>query len=130
MALDRKDLASKFSEQSGDVAGTSANFQYLVGGLELEGLEHDCDDVRLRDGLAVADWQRMIFVGLGTVGSRNKFVTGNAKHGLEDAGIGDAAVAELRTDHKLAGGGWVGHGFSQFGFRECVGGRKISTSVV
>ncbi len=109
VAFDGKDLCGKFREQSRDVAGTSANLENLVAGRELEGLEHEGHDVRLGDGLAVPDRKGMIFVGLGAVRFRDKFVAGNTKHGVEDARIGDAAVPELRVDHTLTSGGRVGH---------------------
>src|ERR1700693_3124460 len=47
----------------------------------------------------------MIFVGLSAIGFRNKFVARNTQHGIEDAGISDAAVPELGVDHKLTSGG-------------------------
>jgi hypothetical protein len=37
----------------------------------------------------------MILIGLLTQLFRDKFVAWNAEHGIEDAGIGDAAGAEL-----------------------------------
>jgi hypothetical protein len=37
--------------------------------------------------LAVADGERMIFVGLAAVDFRDKFVPGGAKHGVEDTQV-------------------------------------------
>ena len=112
-----EDLRGKFREQSGDVAGTGANFENLVVGRELEGLQHEGNDVRLGDGLAVSDGKRMIFVGLGAVRFRDKFVAGDAKHGVEDARVGNPTGPELGVDHKLTSGGRVGHAIPASGAR-------------
>jgi len=114
VAFDREDLRGKFREQGGDVAGTGANLENLVMGRELERFEHEGNDVGLRDGLVVADGKRMIFVSLGAVRFRDKFVTRNAKHGIEDARVRHAAGPELGVDHKLTSGGRVGHAIPAF----------------
>ena len=85
MAFDGENLCGKLREQRRDIAGTSANFKNFVVGHQPERFEHKGNDVRLRDGLAVADGQRMIFVGLGAVRFRDEFVAWDAKHGIQDA---------------------------------------------
>jgi hypothetical protein len=117
VAFDGEDLRGKFREQSGNVAGTGANFENLFGRRELEGLEHEGNDIGLRDGLAVSDGKRMIFVGLGAVRFRDKFVAGDAKHGVEDARVGNPTGPELGVDHKLTSGGRVGHAIPASGAR-------------
>jgi hypothetical protein len=109
MALDGKCFGSKLRQQSGHVAGTGADFENFIGGLELKSLKHNGNDVGLRDGLVVADRKRMIFVGLGTIRFWNKFVAGDAKHGIKDAPVGDTAGSELGIDHELAGSGGIVH---------------------
>jgi hypothetical protein len=109
VALDGEDLRGKFGEQSSDVAGTSADFENLVGRPELKGFEHDGNDVGLRDGLAVANGKRMIFVSLGAARFRDKFVAGDAKHGIKDARVGNPTGPELGVDHMLTSGDRVGH---------------------
>jgi hypothetical protein len=113
VAFDGENLRSKFGEQSGNVAGTSTDFEDLFSGCELEAFEHQGDDIGLRDGLAVADGQRMIFVGLGAVRLRDELVAGHAHHGAEDARVGDAPAPELRIDHELTCCGRVGHGLGR-----------------
>jgi hypothetical protein len=51
---------------------------------------------------------------LGAVRFRDKFVTRNAKHGIEDARVRHAAGPELGVDHKLTSGGRVGHAIPAF----------------
>jgi hypothetical protein len=109
VAFDGKDPPRKFREQRGYITGTSADFENLVSGGELERFEHEGNDVRLRDSLAVADGQRMIFVGLAAEGFRNEFVAGDAQHGVENPRVRDSAGPELGVDHELTGCGFVGH---------------------
>jgi hypothetical protein len=53
--LDGIDFVDDAAEHGGGVAGTRAHFQHLVGGLELQKLDHAGDDIRLRDGLTGLD---------------------------------------------------------------------------
>ena len=117
VAFNGEYLGRQFGEQSGDVAGASSNFENLIGGRELERFEHAGNDVRLRDGLAVTDGQRMILVGLALVWCGNEKVAGDAKHGFENTRVRDAAGPELRVDHELARGGRVGHELRLWRFR-------------
>src|SRR5208283_4179806 len=110
MTLDGKNLCREFREESGDVAGAGTDLQDDIGGRELQILEHDSDDVGLGNGLLVTDGQRVVFIGFGAIGFGNEGFTGNAKHGVEHARVGDAAGAELGVDHALAGGEGIGHG--------------------
>jgi hypothetical protein len=109
MAFDGENLLGKLSKQSGHIAGTSSNFENLVGGSELEGVEHDSNNVRLRDGLVVTDRKGMVFVGLAAIGFRDKSMTGHAEHSIEHTRIRDATVPELGVDHELTRGGGVRH---------------------
>ena len=104
VTFDGKNLCGKFREECGDISRAGADFEDNISGGELEGFEHDGDNIGLGDGLVVADGQRVIFVSFGTVGFGNEGVTGNAQHGVEDARVGDATGAELSVDHELAGG--------------------------
>jgi hypothetical protein len=105
VAFDGEYLRDQFGEQSGDVTGAGSDFENLVGGRELERFEHARDDVRLRDGLAVTDGERMILVSLASVSFKDEFVAGHPKHGLENARVSDASGPELGIDHELARGG-------------------------
>jgi hypothetical protein len=85
VTLNGEDLRDKFREQSGNIAGTGADFEDLFSRPEAEGLEHEGNDVGLRDRLALPDGKRMVFIGLRAARFRDKFVAGGAKHGVEDA---------------------------------------------
>ncbi len=108
VSFDGEDLRGEFCEKSGDVSGTGADFEDGVSRGELKQFEHDGDNVGLGNSLVVADGERMVFVGLGAERPGDEIVAGNAKHGVEDARVGDAAGAELRIDHSVAVGG-IGH---------------------
>jgi hypothetical protein len=109
MAFDREDLLGKLSEQGGYIAGTRSNLENFIGGGELEGVKHESNNVRLRDGLVVPDGKGMVFVGLGTIRFRDKSMAGDAEHSMQDPRIRDAAIPELGVDHELTRGGRVGH---------------------
>jgi hypothetical protein len=102
-------LFGKLSEQGGYIAGTRSNLENFVGGGELEGVEHDSNNVRLRDGLVVTDRKGMVFVGLAAIRFRDKSMAGDAEHSMQDPGIRDAAIPKLGVDHELTRGGRVGH---------------------
>ena len=110
VALNGVHLHRELSQQGGCVAGASANFENFFVGLKLEGLEHERNDVGLRDGLSIADGERMIFVGLGAVLGGNEFVARNAEHGVENTWVRDSAGSKLVVNHQAAGCGEVGHG--------------------
>jgi hypothetical protein len=107
--FDGKHFCSKFREQRGSVAGTGSDLENLVVRRDLERFEHERNNIRLRNGLAVTDGKRMIFVGLRTVCFRDKFVPRYAKHGVKNARIGDAAIPELRIDHQSPSSGRIRH---------------------
>ena len=88
--FDRVDLGACVREDSGLVAGTGADFQNFIPGSRTYGFGHECHDVRLRDGLAVTDRQRVVGVGLAAQTQREKFVPRHGAHGMERGGIGDA----------------------------------------
>ena len=107
--LDGEDFLGERRENRGLVAASRAYFQHSFVAAETQGGGHGCDDVRLRDGLTVADRQRRILVcTLAEIGG-DKFVARHRAHGGEDTSFMDAPAAELRFDHGPAGGlmlGW------------------------
>ena len=109
MAFDRENLLGKFSEQGGYIAGTRSNLENFVGGGELERVEHESNNIRLRDSLVITDGKRMVFVGLAAIRFGDKSMARNTKHRVEDARIRDAASPELGVHHELTRGGLVGH---------------------
>ena len=115
MALDGEDVIDEFGEQRALISGAGADFEDAVFGTEGERLEHECDDEGLGDGLALCDRERRIVVGLGAKLRSDELVAGHAQHGVEDALVANAAVAE-EVDHRAAGFGKGVHGLRNMGF--------------
>ena len=62
--FDRVDVADELREDGRLIAAAGADFQHLVGRLRVEGFGHVGHDERRRDGLAFADGQRHVVVGV------------------------------------------------------------------
>jgi len=114
VALDGIDVAGEFGEEGGLVSGAGADFEDGIVGVEAEEFEHEGDDVGLGDGLGFGDGERGVVVSVVAVGEADKFVAGDLGHDGEDAGVLDAALGELGSDHALAESGEIevgaGHG--------------------
>lgn len=112
-AFDGNDLPGKACEYGGLVSGTGSDLQYAVGGFDREHLCHEANHVGLGNGLAVADGQGAVVVGVGHGFGRDEEVPRNAVHGAEYGGIGDASGRNLPFDHLpalvFAGGGSGGN---------------------
>lgn len=138
--VDRCDVAEgsdQVAEQSGVVAGARTELEDVVARLDLELLEHQPDDARLRgatDGgsvLGALDVDRRVGVGLfeGRVGDEE--VAGHGLHGFFDgrrayAALGyhlvDQAVAQAVGGGELIGRGVV-HRVEASGLGVCSGRR-------
>ena len=101
-ALDRIDLRGKLGEDRGLVAAPGPDFQHAVLGADLQCFGHVRDDVRLGDGLTVADRDGPIFVGFAALLRRQEVVTRHLRHGIEHARVADAARLDLLGHHSLA----------------------------
>ena len=114
LALDGVYMSSKFRQKRSLITRAGANFEDGVVGRQAKQFEHESNDVGLRDGLAFADGERVVVVGLIAVGRSDKLVARDLAHGGEHALVLDAALAQLRLDHMLAALGEViaGHGES------------------
>src|SRR5512139_2621190 len=71
-----------------------------VGGSQLQELQHQCDDVWVRDGLAGFDGQRRICVCM-LLFRWHKPLPRDCPHGIQDSGIMDAPFHELLMDPPL-----------------------------
>jgi len=96
------------------VAGTAADFQHCLAGLEIQQFGHRRDDIGLGDGLAVADGQRPVFVGVGLLVGRHELVARHPVHHRQHAGVDADGIAEPGhrgdfLDHLLALPGFVAH---------------------
>jgi hypothetical protein len=65
-------------------------------------LEHRGHDVRLRDGLPLANRQRVIFVGVLPKRLRYELVPWHFAHGVKHPPVADAALGNLRANHFFA----------------------------
>ena len=100
--LDGVDAQTETAEDRRLVAGAGADLQHPLGAFELQGLGHQGDNVGLGDGLAAADGQGKVPVGMGLHGVLDEQVPRHLAHGLEHPRIADAARHQLLLDHALA----------------------------
>src|SRR5260370_8018372 len=99
MALHRIHLGAEQRKQRRHIAGTGADFENAVGSLKSKVLEHRGHDVRLRDGLPLADGQWMILVRVLPKSLRNKLVSRHFAHSLKNPPIPNATIANLLANH-------------------------------
>jgi hypothetical protein len=92
-------VTGKLGQERSLISGAGADFKHGVSGSHLEQLEHEADDIGLRDGLALANGERVVIVGLRLIGLGDELVPGNARHSGQDAFVADAALAKLDFDH-------------------------------
>jgi hypothetical protein len=102
VTLDRIDLVGDTAEHGGAVAGASPDLQHPIAGLCFGGLDHQRDDVGLRDGLPLLDGQRVVLVGELLEAARHERLARNLAHGVEHASIGHAAAGDLPLHHAVA----------------------------
>src|SRR5215472_6125927 len=104
VALDGVDPPRQPREHRRLIAGARADLEHLVARRHIECLGHQSDDLRLADGLALADGQRLVLVGLVVEGLGHKILARNALDGGEHGGIRDAAAPERHDQADLARG--------------------------
>jgi hypothetical protein len=81
----------------------------LVTRLHLGRLDHQRDDIRLGDRLALADRQRPVLVRELLEARLDEGFARHAPHGLLDAAVAHAAPSDLNIDHAVAGTGEIQH---------------------
>ena len=84
MALDRIDAPGDPAHDCRGITGACAHFQNAVAGLHLGRLDHQSDDVRLRDCLTFADRKRPVLVSELFETGFNKSFARHTAHGLKD----------------------------------------------
>ncbi len=77
-------MLGQAGQYRGLVAESGADVEHSVIGLDVEQLGHQRDDEGLRDGLAVADRQRLIQVGEHPQLVRHEFVARHTRDGAHD----------------------------------------------
>ena len=102
MALNRVDAVDDRTHNRRRVTGAGADLQHPVAGLQLGRLDHQRDNVGLRDRLAFADGQRPIFVSeLFKIGLDKGF-TRNMAHGIEHVPVAHSTPGDLNIDHPVS----------------------------
>lgn len=99
VAFDGEDPASQSGQDGRLVAAAGADFENIAIAGNSETLGHQCDDVRLADGLAQADRQWMIGVGLGAIGLREEILSRDPTHDLQNGRVADVAALEMMPHH-------------------------------
>lgn len=92
-------LFRKIGKNRGLISRAGPDFQHPMVGFEFQGLGHAGHDVGLRDRLAEFDRQSPILVGLMSEISRQKYLSRQPFHHIQQALIPNAALDELGLDH-------------------------------
>ena len=101
VALDRDDICGELAEDGGLIAGAGADLEYAIRDAKVEQLGHARDDVGLRDGLSLADRERVVAVRDGTILGADELLPRDVGHRVEDAGVMDAKSPQL-LEHAAA----------------------------
>src|SRR5262249_47534795 len=101
--LDRIDLMPELGQHGGLITGAGADFEDASARREAQQVGHQGDDVRLRNSLTEADWQRSIGIGQIALGGRHKRMARYVTHGLQHGGIerGRRRTAAAFTRYRL-----------------------------
>ena len=101
-ALDGVDAPRQPRQHRGLVAGAGADLQHLVGLLDLQRLGHQRHDLRLADGLALRDRQRLVLVGLVVEMRQHEVLARDALQRRQHARVGDARAPQAHDEADLA----------------------------
>src|SRR6185369_3957321 len=101
-ALDSVDAPRQLCQGGGLIGGAGAALQYLVDLLDLQGFGHQGHDLRLADGLALRDGERLILVGLVVEMRQHELLARNALERRQHARIRDARAAQVHDEADLA----------------------------
>jgi hypothetical protein len=104
------DLSGKPARDGGGIARSGADLENSVARPDLGRFEHQCDDVGLRDRLALGDRQRTVLVGEFLEAFLDKVLPRDTVHGIDHARVADAASGQLDIGHALPGAGKIRHG--------------------
>src|SRR5438874_8323151 len=104
MTLDPVDLRGDAACDGSRVSGSRADVEDVVIVLELQRLQHQRNDVRLRNRLFLIDRQRGILVSELDQFMRHELLARHLGHGAEDVLVANAAGDELAFDHFLLSG--------------------------
>jgi hypothetical protein len=109
IALDREDPAGDQRHHRRGKAGARADLEHPVARPQLGRLDHERDDVGLRDGLALADRERRVLVGELLHALLDEGLARHPPHRVEHLRVADAAARKLHVHHAVPGPGEVEH---------------------
>ena len=84
MTLDGVDIGSNFGKDCRRVARTGTDFEDLLAAAKHQCLGHKCDDIGLRNCLALFNRQGRVFISKLAKPLRQKAFARNAAHGIEN----------------------------------------------
>ena len=102
MTLHRLNVLGELSQQGSLISRAGSDLQHFRRGLQMEKVQHQGNDVGLRNRLTRSDGKRMVFIGLVAVARLHKLVTRDRRHRIEQALVADAASSHLGLHHVLA----------------------------
>ena len=94
-SLDGEDLACNLREDSRRVTTSGTYLQYFFASAQAQGLDHEGDDIGLRNRLAGADRKRTIFISLALEILRHEDFSRHLSHGVEHERIAYATRFNL-----------------------------------
>ena len=101
MPLDGVNTSRKLGQNGRLITRTGSDFEHSLASLQCERLQHESHDERLRNGLTLANRQRMVRVGLPPIFLGNEFMARNSTHRRENALVIEVSPAQLFLDHFL-----------------------------
>ena len=104
VAFDPVDLRRNAARNGGGVSGSGSHIEDVVGRFDLECLEHERDDIRLRDRLLLIDRQRGILVSEFHQLVRDERFARHLGHRAQDLRVADIPGRQLPFDHLVLGG--------------------------
>jgi hypothetical protein len=109
MPLDRMDAIGDLAEYGRRIARSGAHFEDAITGFYLGCLDHQRDDVGLRDGLTLADGKRSVFVSELLESGLHKSVPRYPPHRLENMPVTDTTAGYLNIHHPATGTRGIQH---------------------
>ncbi len=101
MTLDGVDVGGNFGKDRGRIARTGADFEHLFAAAQRQCLDHERDDIGLRDRLAFFNRQGGVIVGKLAQLRRQEGFARHATHGIEHQLGPDAARKDSLFHHLL-----------------------------
>ena len=101
LTFDRDDAAAEPAEDRRLVARPGAYLEHDAIRLEVQRLRHERHHQRLRDGLAAADRECAVLIGMAARAAHEEFLARDLRHHMQHPLIGHPMGDELLSDHPL-----------------------------